>query len=469
MCQKYNLFPNKKTRLLKKLKNPFPIHYLYKSIPDNCMEIVFRDIIRTLYHKTTRMKRYFLFLILAAVLFSVMSACKSKSRTSAANEDALFHDADMIERMTHFSLGFYRELSSQKKTENVSFSPASLNMAMAAVYSGSAGLTREEIASVFGFETDAGEFHSKYNEWLSAMLDMSTDTLAEFDFANRVFIEKTLPVTEQYIQDVKNWHAGAFETLDFVHSTRQAEAFINAWVEEMTRRRIVNLIPQGSLTPLTRLVLVNAMYIKSSWKYPFSKHRTRQKDFTTASGAASGKMFMQLQQKNIPYYEHDDFLAIELPYTTPDLSLLVIRPNQQNVPDISKYIPGGSAYKTIIEGLSPHEVRMEIPRFKIESEFSLGSHLKQAGVVKAFNNREADFSGIVPNQDLSVSEVFQKVFFEVDEEGSEAAAATGIVMVTTSMPAEEPVIKEFIADRPFLFILKENRFNTPLFIGQFVK
>jgi serpin B len=414
-------------------------------------------------------KRIILILIVPSFIGASFSACRPQKTNGAGMENANLHDADMIQRMTHFSLRFYRTLSSSRKTENISFSPASLNMAMAAVYSGAMNQTRLEIANVFGFETQEALFHEKYNAWLSEMLNISTDTLAEFDFANRVFMEKSLPVEPQYRHDVEKWHAGAFESLDFINLTREAEVYINQWVEEMTRRRITDLIPTGSLTPLTRLVLVNAMYIKSAWKYPFIKERTQQKDFRTANGNIAPAMYMRAQQKDIPFFENDDFIAIELPYTTPELSLIMIRPNNMQVSDISKYIPDGSTYKTIIEDFRPHEVRMEIPRFKIESEFSLGGPLKHAGVEKAFNDREADFSGIVKGEDLSVSEVFQKVFFEVDEEGSEAAAATGIVMVTTSMPAEEPVIKEFIADRPFLFILKENRFHTPLFIGQYVK
>jgi serpin B len=215
-------------------------------------------------------------------------------------------------------------------------------------------------------------------------------------------------------------------------------------------------------------VLVNAIYIKSTWKYPFNKERTADKDFLNISGEKVKKKFMTQQKSNIPYYEQEDFIAIELPYTTQELSLILIRPNDKRVQSIADFVPDAGTYMEIVHNLRPESVKMEIPLFKIESEFSLSNELKQAGIEQAFDNR-ADFSGITNKKDLSISDVFQKVFFEIDEEGSEAAAATGIVMVTTSMPVDPPQFKEFIADRPFLFILKENRFNTPLFVGQFVK
>jgi serpin B len=412
---------------------------------------------------------------LAAILFV---SCQSKSKTTITDipetpqKDKLSENQTdfnaMVEKINVFSLGFFKTISKSNYTENVSFSPASLNMAMAVVYSGSAGQTQKQISDVFGYDPQLDEFHPQYHEYFTEIVNIRNDTLVEFDLANRVYLEKSYPVLDQYITDVEKWHAGAFEKLDFIHQPRQAEETINEWVEELTRKRITGLIPPGSLNELTRLVLVNAIYIKSSWKYPFDKDRSADKDFMSSSGQKVKKKFMIQQKSNIPYYEQDDFTAIELPYTTQELSLIIIRPNDSLVQNISDYVPDEDIYKKMLHNMRFENVKMEIPRFKIESEFSLSNNLKKAGMQQAFDNR-ADFSGINGLKDLSISDVFQKVFFEMDEEGSEAAAATGIVMVTTSMPVDPPQPKEFIADRPFVFILKENRFNTPLFIGHFVK
>jgi serpin B len=413
-------------------------------------------------------------LFLAIVL---ISSCQSKRTASSDTQDEislikqLTENPDevnaMLQKMNEFSLGFYKNISKTKPGENISFSPASLNMAMAVVYTGARGQTQKQISELFGYNPVHDVFHPQYHAYFSEIMNISEDTLVEFSLANRVYLEKSFSLLDQYVSDVEKWHAGGFEKLDFKTQARQAEITINEWVEELTRKRIQNLIPTGSLDPFTRLVLVNAIYIKSSWKYPFDKDLTAEKDFTNASGKKVKKKFMTQQKNNIPFYESDGFIAIELPYSTPELSLILIRPNDAAVPDISGFVPNAASYLEILNNLKRENVNIEIPLFKIESEFSLSNDLKEAGMEHAFDNR-ADFSGINGNKELMISDVFQKVFFEIDEKGSEAAAATGIVMVTTSMPVDPPQPKEFIADRPFLFILKENRFNTPLFVGQFV-
>jgi serpin B len=430
--------------------------------------------------KRTMLQFAFLKKSLLIALPILFFACKSKNMAEWEKSDNQGQEppahtiannqqvGQMTEKIIDSSLGFYQSLSQQQPGENLSFSPASLNMAMAIVYSGSRAETQKQISDVFGFDRNLDVFHPSYAAYFASLLNIALDTTVEFDLANRVFLEQTYPVTPDYASAVENWHRGAFEKLDFKNNTSLAEASINQWVEQITRDRIKDLIPSGSLSSLTRLVLVNALYIKSSWKYPFDKYRTTVKNFTTWQGNLVRTKFMIQGQKGIPFYEHSNFIAMELPYTTPDLSIIFIRPNATKVPDISKYVPDAKTYQEILEGLRPQEVVMEIPSFKIESEFSLNNLLIDAGVKDAFDQR-ADFSGITGYKDLSVSNVFQKVFFEIDEEGSEAAAATGAVMVTTSMPIDPPKIKEFIADRPFLFILKENKYNTPLFVGQYVK
>lgn len=376
----------------------------------------------------------------------------------------------MIYELNDFSLGFYKKLSAEQQNENISYSPASLNMAMAIVYSGAREQTRQQMSKVFGFSYEPDVFHPHYHTYFSQVSKLSQDTLLDFNLANRVFLEQTYQVRDSYLNDVIQWHAGAFEKVDFRNNPGQTEEIINEWVENITRNRIQDIIPRGLLTDLTRLVLVNALYIKSDWRYPFEKEQTVKKMFTNSRGTETEKDFMTQRLERIKWYEQDDFIAMELPYKSPDLSLLLIRPNEEVVSDISQYIPDAELYRKIIDELSAETVIMEIPPFKIESRFALVDKLKEAGLVVAFDER-ADFSGISGQKDLLISDVIQKVFFEIDEKGSEAAAATAVVVVTTSMPVEPPGYepKKFIADRPFIFILKENKFNTPLFVGQFVQ
>ena len=433
---------------------------------------------------------------------AIYSGCKPKQRTTHAEEDANgtrqqqteraeiidqltspealrdshYHDFDpmktreLLRNINDFSFSFFSLLSKEKSNENLAFSPASLNMALAIVYSGARGTTQEQMSRTIGFDYDRETFHGNYVHFLSEMMNLANDTLVDFNLANRVFLEQSYDITSTFISDVSTYHAGAFEKMDFRMQTRLAEQRISNWVAKQTRERIQNIIPSGSLDDLTRLVLVNALYIKSDWKHPFDKTLTREKEFTALGGEKVMKDFMHQRQNRIPWYEEDAFIAIALPYSSPDFSLLMIRPNQEVVSSAAQVIPDVETYQRIIENLNNQDVVMEIPVFQTESTLALSHILRDSGMEYAFDQR-ADFSGISGEQDLHISNVLQKVFFEIDEEGSEAAAATAITIVTTSAPAfpQDLEPKEFIADRPFVFILKENRFHTPLFIGQYVK
>ena len=373
----------------------------------------------------------------------------------------------MTHELTGFSFDLFSNLSNQHPNQNISFSPVSLNMALAVIYSGAVADTRLEIAGLTGFDLNADEFHHNYFQYFSSFAQLETDTLLDFNLANRVFVEQTYPVLDSYKKDVQTYHGGAFEQMDFITNAPGAEQRINAWAAENTRDRIKDLIPLGTLDHLTRMVLANAIYIKSDWRHPFEEENNVQKEFHAISGQPRTTEFMTQRESRIPYLKLDDRKVIQLPYTSPHLSLMIILPDEKAVTDIAAYIPDADQYKEILDNIRAEDVYMEIPKFKLESQFSLSDHLKEMGMEKAFDSR-ADFSGIGGQRDLFISAIIQKVFFEIDEKGSEAAAATAIIVTTTAvMPGfEEP--KEFIADRPFIFILKENQFNTPLFVGQFV-
>ncbi|MFN2394248.1 MAG: serpin family protein [Bacteroidales bacterium] len=373
----------------------------------------------------------------------------------------------MTNELTDFSFRLFKELSKNHEQQNISFSPVSLNMALAVIYSGAMNDTRDEMARLTGFDKDATRFHTNYFQYFSSFGKLEADTLVDFNLANRVFVEQSYPVLESYIHDVETYHGGAFEQMNFIEDPRRAEQRINRWALEMTRERIKDLIPEGTLDPLTRMVLANAIYIKSAWRYPFEEESNVEKDFHSINGTLKKADFMNQRQNRIPFLAMDDQKVLELPYTSPHLSLLLILPDDQNVRDIASFIPNVAQYKEMTDNLKYEDVYMEIPKFRLESQFSLSDHLKEMGMERAFDER-ADFSGIGGQRDLFISAILQKVFFEIDEKGSEAAAATAIIVTTTALMPEVEEPMQFIADRPFIFILKENQFNTPLFVGQFV-
>lgn len=369
-----------------------------------------------------------------------------------------------------FAFKFFKLLSKENKDKNLSISPTSLQLAMSMVYAGANGLSKREISEVFGFSFDNQKFletMGSYNNYLS---ELQNDTNYEFALANKVFIEQTYKVLNQYSENIKNYFGGAFEQVDFIKRFKFVEQHINTWVENQTKERIKNLIPAGTLDDNTRLVLVNTIYYKSDWKFTFNEELTQKKDFHLNKSSKVSTDFMIQRQKNIPYFENSNFQVLELPYSNGKFSMLVLLPKNSNEEEIFNLIPDFKSYLTMVSGLKNQYVYFEIPKFKIESSFDFVESLKSMGIRNSFTDF-ADFSGISGSKDLKISKIVQKVFFEIDEKGSEAAAATAIIMVLTSAGPniKEPEPKNFIANRPFIFILKENKYHTPLFMGHFVK
>lgn len=372
------------------------------------------------------------------------------------------------DQLTDFAFKSFAEITSEKPETNAAYSPVSLNVAMGMVYSGARNSTAEEISDVMGFLGHDENFFGEFSDYLNYLNSLSSDTALDFNLANRVFLENTYEILPEYRAIIAKYFDGAFQNCDFKNNYRIEEKTINKWVSEMTKDRINNLLPEGILDETTRMVLVNAIYIKSKWKYPFDKARTQEKDYYVNQGRSVRADFMIQKQEWIKYCDMDGYQVMELPYTSKELSLLIILPKNSNSENLHDLIPSGDQYMSFCRNMKYEEVYMEIPKFKTESTFKLAKNLNSMGIKSAFG--AADFSGISDENDLAISEVIQKVFFEMDEKGSEAAAATAIIMVHTSSAADfDPKITyNFIANRPFFYVLKENRYNTPLFIGQFV-
>ncbi len=374
---------------------------------------------------------------------------------------------DMPIRLTNFSLDMFKMLGDEEAGKSIAYSPVSLHLAFGMVYAGAENKTADEISQIIGFDRDMPLFYKYFGDYHNYLKNMSNDTALDFNLANRVFLERNFEILNQYRQNVAKYFDGAFEQMDFVKKPRESEKYINDWVEEMTKSRIKDLLPQGTIDPITRMILVNAIYIKSEWKFPFEENRTTEKDFYFFDSASTKRDFMSQKRDGVKYTEINSKQVIELEYTSPELSLLIILPSESTSENITNSVPSTEEYYEIISSMRHREVLMEIPKFKTESTFSLKETLMKAGMESPFI--DADFSGITGGRDLEISQVIQKVFFEIDEKGSEAAAATAIVMRLTSAGPDmrPPDYVRFIADRPFIYILKENTYHTPLFIGQF--
>ena len=368
------------------------------------------------------------------------------------------------DKLTDFAFKSFSEMTSEKPEKNTAYSPVSLNIAMGMVYSGARNATASEISNVMGFNKHDENFFGEFSDYLNYLNSLAIDTALDFNLANRVFLENTYEILPEYRAVISKYFDGAFQNCDFRNNYRIEEKNINTWVSKMTKDRINNLLPDGILDETTRMVLVNAIYIKSKWKYPFDKARTRERDFFVNQGRTVKVDFMIQKQEWIKYCDMDGYQVIELPYTSKDLSLLIILPKNSNSENLHDLIPSGDLYMSFCRNMKYEEVYMEIPKFKTQSSFMLAKDLNKMGIKSAFG--AADFSGITADNDLAISEVIQKVFFEMDEKGSEAAAATAVVMYYTSSVSDynPKITYNFIANRPFIYVLKENRYNTPLFI-----
>ena len=273
--------------------------------------------------------------------------------------------------------------------------------------------------------------------------------------ANATFCHEATTFNPDFIRSLKTFHHASAKTLDFVQP-EPARATINAWVAEQTHDKIQNLMPPGSLTRDSRLVLVNALYFKDDWKTPFQPHNIRDRAFNTASGAAREIPFMH-QTARFNYAEIDNIQILQLPYKNGCVMSLYL-PREKDLAPAFALLD-----KDFSSDLKPARVSVALPKFTIQWQGSLKASLQQLGIREAFTEN-ADFSRITKDERLFISDVFQAVFIAVDERGTEAAAATGVGFSVTSINLEQPV--EFIADHPFLFTLATPD-GTLLFTGVF--
>ncbi|GAI76663.1 unnamed protein product, partial [marine sediment metagenome] len=255
---------------------------------------------------------------------------------------------------------------------------------------------------------------------------------------------------------------GRLSEVDFAGATETARKTINAWVEKKTKDKIKELLKPGVLNRLTRLVLTNAIYFKGNWDSQFEKARTQPAPFTLTDGKKVNVPMMN-QTEKFKYTEAESFQALELPYVDNELSMVILLPKETDgLSDFEKTLTAGNLSEWLGK-LRKRKVIVSVPKFRMTSQFSLAAVLKSMGMTDAFVPDAADFSGMNGKRDLFISAVIHKAYVEVNEEGTEAAAATGVVIGVTSMPARPPV---FRADHPFLFLIRDNRTGSILFIGR---
>jgi serpin B len=257
----------------------------------------------------------------------------------------------------------------------------------------------------------------------------------------------------------ENYGAG-LRTLNFAGAPEESRLIINDWVSDQTEGRIEELIQQGMIDILTRLVLTNAIYFNAAWQYPFSEGATGDGQFYLLNGSEVSVPMMS-QTESFDYAESDDYQAVELPYDGGELSMVILLPRESHFEAFEESL-NVERVGTILSALDHREVALTMPKFEFESAFKMRETLAAMGMPVAFSG-DADFSGMTGGRELFISEVVHKAFVSVDEAGTEAAAATAVIMKVTALP-EAPI--EFTANRPFIFLIRDIETGSLLFVGR---
>ena len=348
---------------------------------------------------------------------------------------------------------------------NLFFSPASVHTALAMTYAGAAGRTADQMASTLHFELPADRLHKAFalltNE-LNNPPKLGDDPAYQLVVSNALWLQRGYPFKRSFTKLVKDSYGAGLNEVDYSPPER-ARKSINEWVEKATREKIKDLVPPGMLNELTRLVLTNAVYFKSDWADTFSEYATKAGPFQLAEGKTVNVPLMR-KWTYVGYMETEDFQLADLPYKANVLSMTILLPRKADGLKALEERLSGKAIEEWIGKAEVTHVDLTLPRFKFTSEFGLEKPLSQLGMVEAFAPGRADFSGMTTMEKLFISAVLHKAFVAVDEKGTEAAAATAVVMKVTGMPHEPKIV--FRADRPFLFLIRHRPTGAVLFLGR---
>lgn len=364
-----------------------------------------------------------------------------------------------------FAMALYGQIAEPGK--NLFYSPYSISAALAMTYAGASGNTEAQMKQAMHFDLAEPALHEAFNaldralEGRGADLpDDETGSPFTLEIANSIWGQNGFPFEQPFLDTLAQHYGAGMRLLDFIADAEKARQIINAWVAMVTHDRIKDLIPQGIIDSATRLVLTNAIYFKASWKTKFDKTQTAAGPFTKLDGSTIQTDLMHLQDKDFAYATGDGWAAAELPYVGDDISMVIVVPDDLAAYEAALTGPGLTA---LFDALAPQALTLTVPKFTFEADFNLGEALKALGMTDAFTG-DADFSGMTATANLFIQAVVHKAFVAVDEDGTEAAAATAVIVGETSVPT----FIDFKADRPFLFFIRDRPTNSVLFVGRVV-
>jgi serpin B len=411
-------------------------------------------------------------LALALLLAGTACAGKTQTKETRSDKERLVPrppEADtkaLVAGNSAFALDLYHRL---RETEpgNLFYSPHSISLALAMTYAGARGETERQMAETLHFDLGQEKLHPAVNaldaELAARGADMDPDegTRFQLNIANALWGQTGYEFLPTFLDLLAEHYGAGLRTLDFAADTEGARQTINKWVSDQTEERIKDLIREGVLWPSTRLVLTNAIYFYGAWHHPFEEAVTRDGTFVLLDGAQV-EVPMMRQTEYFPFAEGAGYQAIELPYVGRQVSMIILLPDQGQFLAFEETLDA-ERLDAILSGLEHENVSLVMPKFEYEASLGLGDTLVAMGMPAAFDAGQADFSGMTGSRSLAIGAVVHQAFVSVDEEGTEAAAATAVVMIESARP--EPAV-EVTVDRPFIFLIRDVPTGTILFVGR---
>ena len=391
----------------------------------------------------------------------VLQSDKPRDTSPAVNAADL---ATMVDGNNAFAFNLYQVL--RQKESNLFYSPYSISEALAMTYVGARGETEKDMAEALHFILAQDRLHPAFNSLDLQLKQRGEGAKGKDDegfrlhVVNAIWGQKDYKFLGEFLDVLAQNYGAGLRILDFVNETEQSRLTINKWVSDQTEERIKDLVPQGAINQLTRLVLTNAIYFNAAWQHPFHEEATSDGLFHLLSNDDVTVPMMK-QTESFRYTEGNDYQAVELPYDGQELSMVILLPKAGQFTAFEERLEA-EFVKAIIDNLETREVALTMPIFEYESSFGLKEALKTLGIGVTFT-ANADLSGMNGKRDLFIQDVLHKAFVSVDEAGTEAAAATAVMVGLTALPPE-PVA--FIIDRPFIFFIRDILTGSIIFIGR---
>ncbi|MDD4876237.1 MAG: serpin family protein [Dehalococcoidales bacterium] len=418
------------------------------------------------------MKKIFYYILMLTITLSFIS-CNSpftgevlqsdKQRITSPN----VNEADLavlVNGNITFAFDLYQSL--KETDDNIFYSPFSISLALAMTYAGARSDTEQQMTDTLSFILSQQHLHPAFNSLETTLNSRGEGAKGKngegfrLNIVNAIWGQKDYTFLPEFLDLLAENYGAGLRMLDFTTAPEESRVTINNWISDQTEDRITDLIPQGLINTATRLVLTNAIYFNAAWLYPFSKDITKDAPFYLLN---KDKVIvpMMKQTKSFKYITGDTYQAVELPYDGNELSMIILLPDTDQFNSFESSL-SLTQVNGIIEKLEQRQVNITMPKFEFKSSFSLKKALSLMGMPVAFSGN-ADFSGMTGNRDLFIADVIHKTFVSVDEAGTEAAAATAVVMELTAAP-DMPV--KLTLDHPFIFFIRDIETGTILFTGR---